>query len=84
MLIQRYVAALRKGRNIATNRYRVFSVGLGTVFMMMYIGYGVAFYYGANLVSIGEATPGTVFTVTISDYFKTLSHKLIMTWHNSK
>ncbi|XP_060869944.1 ATP-dependent translocase ABCB1-like isoform X2 [Metopolophium dirhodum] len=64
--ISRYVAALRKGRNIATNRYRVFSVGLGTVFMMMYIGYGVAFYYGANLVSIGEATPGTVFTVFFS------------------
>ncbi|XP_016656026.1 multidrug resistance protein 1A isoform X3 [Acyrthosiphon pisum] len=64
--ISQYVAALRKGRNIATNRYRVFSVGLGTVFMLMYIGYGVAFYYGANLVSIGEATPGTVFTVFFS------------------
>ncbi|XP_022171475.1 multidrug resistance protein 1B-like isoform X2 [Myzus persicae] len=64
--ISRYIAALKKGRNIATNRYRVFSVGLGTVFMMMYIGYGVAFYYGANLVSIGEATPGTVFTVFFS------------------
>jgi len=64
--ISRYVAALRKGRNIATKRYRVFSIGLGTVFMLMYIGYGVAFYYGANLVSIGEATPGTVFTVFFS------------------
>ncbi|KAL5240368.1 hypothetical protein ACI65C_007778 [Semiaphis heraclei] len=64
--ISRYIAALKRGRNIATNRYRVFSIGLGTVFMMMYIGYGVAFYYGANLVSIGEATPGTVFTVFFS------------------
>jgi len=62
----------------------VFSIGLGTVFMMMYIGYGVAFYYGANLVSIGEATPGTVFTVTISDYFKPLTHQLITTCHNFK
>lgn len=79
MLIQRYVASLRKGRDIATNRYRVFSVGLGTVFMFMYIGYGVAFYYGANLVSIGEATPGTVFTVIISDYLKILSHQLKIT-----
>ncbi|KAE9524995.1 hypothetical protein AGLY_015045 [Aphis glycines] len=64
--ISRYVAALDKGRNIATKRYRVFSIGLGTVFMLMYIGYGIAFYYGANLVSIGEATPGTVFTVFFS------------------
>lgn len=44
-------------------KYRTFSIGLGTVFMLMYIGYGVAFYYGAHLVLVGEATPGTVFTV---------------------
>lgn len=64
--ISRYVGALDKGRTIATKRYKVFSIGLGTVFMLMYIGYGIAFYYGANLVSIGEATPGTVFTVFFS------------------
>jgi len=33
--------------------------------MLMYIGYGIAFYYGAYLVLQGEATPGTVFTVVI-------------------
>lgn len=32
--------------------------------MLMYIGYGVAFYYGASLVAKQEATPGTVFTVS--------------------
>ncbi|XP_060852924.1 ATP-dependent translocase ABCB1-like isoform X2 [Rhopalosiphum padi] len=64
--ISRYVAALKKGRNIATKRYRVFSIGLGIVFMLMYIGYGIAFYYGSYLISIGEATPGTVFTVFFS------------------
>ncbi|VVC36193.1 Hypothetical protein CINCED_3A013935 [Cinara cedri] len=64
--ISRYVAALKEGRNIATKRYRIFSIGLGTVFMLMYIGYGVAFYYGACLVLKGEATPGTVFTVFFS------------------
>jgi hypothetical protein len=72
MFIYRYIAALKKGRNIATKRYRVFSIGLGIVFMLMYIGYGVAFYYGAYLISIGEATPGTVFTVNIANYFKKL------------
>lgn len=77
MFIYRYIAALDKGRNIATKRYRVFSIGLGTVFMLMYIGYGIAFYYGANLVLIGEATPGTVFTVTITNYFKKISYKHI-------
>lgn len=60
---------------MATKRYKVFSVGLGIVFMLMYFGYAIAFYYGANLVSIGEATPGTVFTVVnyniIMDYYKT-------------
>jgi len=59
------VAALKEGRDIATKRYRVFSLGLGTVFMLMYIGYGVAFYYGASLVLTGETTPGTVFTVSV-------------------
>jgi len=74
MFIYRYVAALDKGRNTATKRYRVFSIGLGTVFMLMYVGYGIAFYYGANLISVGEATPGTVFTVTITNYFKKISY----------
>lgn len=61
----RYVAALKEGRDIATDRYKVFAIGLGTVFMLMYIGYGVAFYLGARLVRLGEVEPGTVFTVTI-------------------
>lgn len=39
--------------------------------MLMYIGYGVAFYYGAHLVLLGEASPGTVFTVIIINYCKT-------------
>ncbi|XP_050546689.1 ATP-dependent translocase ABCB1-like [Daktulosphaira vitifoliae] len=64
--IARYKAALKEGRTLAIHRYRQFSCGLGSLFLMTYVGYGIAFYYGANLVKIGEATPGIVFTVFFS------------------
>ncbi|XP_050420409.1 ATP-dependent translocase ABCB1-like isoform X2 [Adelges cooleyi] len=64
--IDRYAAALKEGRLIASRRYLEFSICLGLLFMLMYCGYGLAFYYGAHLIQKGEATPGTVFTVFFS------------------
>jgi hypothetical protein len=44
-------------------KYLVLSVCGGIVAFLNFIGYGLAFWYGAELISKSEITPGSVFTV---------------------
>ena len=52
---------------MAMKKYYVLSIGLGVVFFVTYASYGLAFWYGSELIGAGVVTPGSVFTV--SHYF---------------
>jgi ATP-binding cassette subfamily B (MDR/TAP) protein 1 len=56
--------ALEAGRLLAMKKYFILSICLGIVFFLNYIGYGLAFWYGSELISNSEITPGSVFTVS--------------------
>lgn len=45
------------------HKYLIMSCGLAIVFFLMYTSYGLAFYFGASLVTSGLCTPGSIFTV---------------------
>jgi len=47
-------------------KYHVFSILLGSVFVIMYSTYGIAFWYGSNLIVDGISSPGSIFTVLSS------------------
>lgn len=64
--IHRFDAALEAGRLLAMKKYLILSICLGIVFFLNYIGYGLAFWYGSELISNSEITPGSVFTVFFS------------------
>jgi ABC-type multidrug transport system fused ATPase/permease subunit len=64
--IQRFDTALEAGRLLAMKKYLIMSVCLGIVFFLDYVGYGLAFWFGAELISRSEITPGSVFTVFFS------------------
>lgn len=61
----RYENALEKGRWMAMKKYYCLAVGLGIVFFVTYASYGLAFWYGSQLIGAGVVTPGSVFTVSI-------------------
>ena len=63
-LCSRFDTALEVGRLLAMKKYSVMSICVGIVFFLNYIGYGLAFWYGAELISKSEITPGSVFTVS--------------------
>jgi ABC transporter transmembrane region. len=63
-LCSRYETTLEVGRLLAMKKYFIMSVCVGIVFFLNYIGYGLAFWYGAELTSRNEITPGSVFTVS--------------------
>jgi hypothetical protein len=63
-LRSRFDAALEAGRVLAMRKYLILSICLGIVFFLNYIGYGLAFWYGSELVTNSEITPGSVFTVS--------------------
>jgi len=63
-LCSRFDTALEVGRLLAVKKYFAMSVGVGIMFFLNYIGYGLAFWYGAELTSKSEITPGSVFTVS--------------------
>lgn len=62
-LCSRFDVALEAGRLLAMKKYFVMSVCWGAVIFLDYIGYGLAFWYGSELVTKNEITPGKVFTV---------------------
>jgi ATP-binding cassette subfamily B (MDR/TAP) protein 1 len=63
-LCSRFDAALEAGRILAMKKYLILSICLGIVFFLNYIGYGLAFWYGSELITNSEITPGSVFTVS--------------------
>ncbi|XP_034242655.1 ATP-dependent translocase ABCB1-like isoform X2 [Thrips palmi] len=63
---KRYENALEKGRWMAMKKYYYLAVGLGVVFFVTYASYGLAFWYGSQLIGAGVVTPGSVFTVFFS------------------
>jgi hypothetical protein len=63
-LCSRFDTTLEVGRLLSVKKYFIMSVCVGTVFFLNYIGYGLAFWYGAELISKSEITPGSVFTVS--------------------
>ncbi|KAL5234824.1 hypothetical protein ACI65C_002234 [Semiaphis heraclei] len=63
---KRYELAIEEGRKLAMKKYYVFSILLGSVFLIMYSVYGIAFWYGSNLIVDGISSPGSIFTVFFS------------------
>ncbi|XP_022176200.1 multidrug resistance protein 1-like isoform X2 [Myzus persicae] len=63
---KRYEMAIDKGRKLAMKKYYVFSILLGSIFVIMYSAYGIAFWYGSNLIVDGISSPGSIFTVFFS------------------
>lgn len=49
-------------------KYYIFAILLGSVFVIMYSAYGIAFWYGSNLIAEGISTPGSIFTVNLKLY----------------
>lgn len=59
----RYKLAIEEGQKLAMKKYYILSILLGSVFMIMYTAYGIAFWYGSNLIVDGISSPGSIFTV---------------------
>lgn len=62
--VKRYEAGLREGFRLAMRKYYFLSAGIAGVFFVLYASYGIAFWYGSEMIRFGEATPGSVFTVS--------------------
>lgn len=63
---KRYKIAVEEGRKLVMKKYYVFSLLLGSVFVIMYSAYGIAFWYGSNLIVNEISSPGSIFTVFFS------------------
>ncbi|XP_014294685.1 ATP-dependent translocase ABCB1 [Halyomorpha halys] len=64
--IKRYGEALEEGRRITMGKYYVLSVAAAMMFVVSYGAFAFAFWYGSQLLSRGDATAGSVFTVFFS------------------
>lgn len=60
----RYASALDEGRKLAMKKYYVLAILLSAVFIVLYSAYGLAFWYGSNLIVEGISSPGSIFTVS--------------------
>ncbi|CAI6347628.1 unnamed protein product [Macrosiphum euphorbiae] len=63
---KKYELAIEEGRKLVMKKYYIFSILLGSVFVLMYSAYGIAFWYGSNLIVDGISSPGSIFTVFFS------------------
>ncbi|XP_060871148.1 ATP-dependent translocase ABCB1-like [Metopolophium dirhodum] len=63
---KKYELAIEGGRKLVMKKYYVFSILMGSVFVIMYSAYGIAFWYGSNLIVDGISSPGSIFTVFFS------------------
>ncbi|XP_016663132.1 multidrug resistance protein 1A isoform X2 [Acyrthosiphon pisum] len=63
---KKYELAIEEGRKLVMKKYYLFSILLGSVFVIMYSAYGIAFWYGSNLIVDGISSPGNIFTVFFS------------------
>lgn len=60
----RYASALDEGRKLAMKKYFLLAILLSAVFIVLYSAYGLAFWYGSNLIAEGISSPGSIFTVS--------------------
>ncbi|GBN19924.1 Multidrug resistance protein 1B, partial [Araneus ventricosus] len=61
--IKRYKSALADGLQIALRKSVIASLSLGFTFLVLYSSYGLAFWYGTELVLADKITPGDVFSI---------------------
>ncbi|XP_025201296.1 multidrug resistance protein 1A-like isoform X2 [Melanaphis sacchari] len=63
---KRYKIAIEEGRKLVMKKYYVFSILLGSIFVIIYSAYGIGFWYGSNLIVNKISSPGSIFTVFFS------------------
>uniref|UniRef100_A0A672J353 ATP-binding cassette, sub-family B (MDR/TAP), member 4 n=1 Tax=Salarias fasciatus TaxID=181472 RepID=A0A672J353_SALFA len=61
--IQRYHKNLEDAKNMGIKKAISANIAMGFTFMMIYISYALAFWYGSTLILADEYTIGTVLTV---------------------
>ncbi|XP_074538680.1 ATP-dependent translocase ABCB1 [Halichoeres trimaculatus] len=61
--IERYNRNLEDAKNMGIKKALSSNIAMGFTFLMIYLSYALAFWYGSTLVLAGEYTIGTVLTV---------------------
>ncbi|KAG9342824.1 hypothetical protein JZ751_015696 [Albula glossodonta] len=61
--INRYHANLEDAKNVGVKKAITANIAMGFTFMMIYLSYALAFWYGSTLILAGEYTIGSVLTV---------------------
>ncbi|KAG8222223.1 hypothetical protein J437_LFUL001421 [Ladona fulva] len=57
---------MESGHKLAMRKYYILAFGIAGVYFVTYGAYGLAFWYGSELIGDGKCTPGSVFTVFFS------------------
>lgn len=64
VLHHRYNKNLEDAKNMGIKKAISANIAMGFTFLMIYLSYALAFWYGSTLVLSGEYTIGTVLTVS--------------------
>jgi ATP-binding cassette subfamily B (MDR/TAP) protein 1 len=65
-LVNLFDGYVKKSAFVGIKGARISSLGLATMFFVIYAGYALAFFYGGVLINQGRTDPGTVITVFLS------------------
>lgn len=63
-MYHRYNRNLEDAKNMGIKKAISSNIAMGFTFLMIYLSYALAFWYGSTLVLAGEYTIGTVLTVS--------------------
>ncbi|CAL1269177.1 unnamed protein product [Larinioides sclopetarius] len=63
MFLGKYKSVLAEGLQITFRKIVIASLSIGLSFLVLFSSYGLAFWYGTELVSVEKITPGDVFTI---------------------
>ncbi len=64
VLASRYSANLVDAKNFGIRKGWISGIGMGAIYLVMFGSYGLAFWYGSELVRTGEGyTAGSMITV---------------------
>ncbi|XP_056142526.1 ATP-binding cassette, sub-family B (MDR/TAP), member 4 [Lampris incognitus] len=66
MEIKRYHKNLEDAKNVGIKKALSANIAMGFTFLIIYMSYALAFWYGSTLILSGEYTIGTVLTVIFS------------------
>ncbi|MBN3305635.1 MDR1 protein, partial [Amia calva] len=61
--LQRYHKNLVDAKNVGVKKAMTANIAMGFTFMMIYLSYALAFWYGSTLILTGEYTIGKVLTI---------------------